>query len=43
MSLDQSRKIIEEWRIDYNQARPHSSLGVLTTAELKMQELAKVR
>jgi putative transposase len=42
MSLDQAQKIIEEWRTDYNQARPHSSLGDLTPAKFKLQEMAKM-
>ena len=33
MSLDHARRIIEEWRMDYNTARPHSSLGYLTPEE----------
>jgi len=32
-SLAQARRIIEAWRIDYNTARPHSSLGYLTPQE----------
>jgi putative transposase len=32
-SLDEARTVIEEWRIDYNQFRPHSSLGDLTPEE----------
>lgn len=28
--LDDARKTIEEWRIDYNEERPHSSLGGLS-------------
>jgi len=32
-SLAQARRIIEAWRIDYNTARPHSSLGYLTPEE----------
>ncbi len=31
--LAQARRIIEAWRIDYNTARPHSSLGYLTPDE----------
>ena len=27
------RQIIEAWRLDYNHARPHSSLGTLTPSE----------
>ena len=41
-SLEQVRNIVEAWRLDYNQARPHSSLGDLTPAEFKMQELSKI-
>lgn len=33
ISLDHARQIIEEWRIDYNEVRPHSSLGNLTPEE----------
>jgi len=33
MSLDHARKVIEDWRTDYNEARPHSSLGNLTPEE----------
>ena len=32
-SLAEAREIIESWRLDYNQARPHSSLGTLTPQE----------
>jgi putative transposase len=32
-NLKQARQIIEEWRIDYNTARPHSSLNGLTPTE----------
>lgn len=32
-SLVDARQIIEAWRRDYNQTRPHSSLGGLTPAE----------
>lgn len=32
-SIDEARKIIETWRIDYNRHRPHSSLGNLTPEE----------
>lgn len=33
LSLADARRIIEDWRIDYNQNRPHSSLGNLTPME----------
>ena len=32
-SLDHARQVIEEWRIDYNRHRPHSSLGDLSPEE----------
>ena len=32
-SLPQARRIIEDWRIDYNTTRPHSSLNGLTPSE----------
>lgn len=32
-SLDHARKIIDAWRRDYNQTRPHSSLNYRTPAE----------
>lgn len=33
-SLWQARSIIEEWRLDYNGARPHSALGYATPNEV---------
>ena len=33
VSLEEARRIIEDWRVDYNTARPHSSLGYRTPAE----------
>ena len=33
LTLDDARETIESWRIDYNQVRPHSSLGYLTPEE----------
>lgn len=32
-SLTEARRIIEAWRLDYNQVRPHSSLGYQTPQE----------
>ena len=32
-SLGEAREIIERWRDDYNDLRPHSSLGALTPSE----------
>lgn len=37
VSLEDVRKTIEEWRIDYNENRPHSSLGNLTPKEFADQ------
>ncbi len=42
MNLEQVHKIVEAWQVDYNQTRPHSSLGDLTPAEFKRQELSKI-
>lgn len=39
VSLEDARRTIEEWRVDYNQNRPHSSLGALTPEEFKNQSL----
>jgi putative transposase len=33
LTLDDARETIEDWRIDYNQVRPHSALGYLTPQE----------
>jgi len=33
LSLEDARAKIEAWRIDYNEQRPHSSLGNLTPGE----------
>jgi len=33
LTLDDARHTIENWRIDYNQVRPHSALGYLTPEE----------
>jgi putative transposase len=33
LSLDHAKAVIEAWRVDYNQERPHGSLGDLTPAE----------
>lgn len=37
VSLEDARRTIEEWRIDYNENRPHSSLGGLTPKEFANQ------
>ncbi len=33
LTLDDARQTIENWRLDYNRVRPHSSLGYLTPEE----------
>ncbi len=33
LTLADAQRIIEEWRVDYNTARPHSSLGYRTPIE----------
>ncbi len=33
ISLDQAERIIEEWRLEYNEIRPHSSLGGISPLE----------
>ncbi len=38
MSIDHARRIIEEWRIEYNQERPHRSLGNLTPNEFRLEQ-----
>jgi putative transposase len=35
-NLTDARTIVEAWRLDYNQARPHSSLGGLTPEEYRL-------
>ena len=37
VSLHDARQKIETWRIDYNEHRPHSSLGDLTPREFAEQ------
>ena len=39
-SLEEARAIIEEWRVDYNEQRPHSSLGYRTPAEFAATRVA---
>jgi len=38
INLGHARTLIEDWRIDYNQVRPHSSLGNLTPDEFIRKE-----
>jgi putative transposase len=43
MTLDHARKLIEDWRIDYNEERPHSSLENLTPKEFLERHYAKLK
>jgi putative transposase len=36
-SIEDARRKLERWRIDYNAARPHSSLGNLAPIEFEKQ------
>lgn len=40
-NLDEARRIVEDWRQDYNGVRPHSSLGYLTPEEFVAKLAAK--
>lgn len=40
-SLPETHAIIEEWRMDYNHRRPHSSIRRLTSNEFVAQRQAK--
>lgn len=42
-SLDEAREKIENWRIDYNEERPHSSLENLTPKEFIAKHYAKLK
>jgi putative transposase len=41
ITMEQARRIIEDWRIEYNTERPHSSLGNLTPEEFAEMSLAR--
>lgn len=41
--LDDARRTIEAWRVDYNQVRPHSSRGQLPPAAYGPPEAAAGR
>ena len=38
LSLEDARQKIEQWRIDYNELRPHSSLGNMPPNEFRMKQ-----
>lgn len=42
ITIEQARSIVEEWRLDYNEERPHSSLGNLTPNEFFRLEEEKM-
>ena len=37
-NLQEAARMIEEWRIDYNLTRPHSSLGYLAPETFRQQQ-----
>jgi putative transposase len=39
VSMEDARQIIEGWRVDYNEQRPHSSLGQLTPADFARRSI----
>ncbi|MCG7853884.1 MAG: IS3 family transposase [Methanosarcinaceae archaeon] len=41
MSLEDAREKVEEWRKDYNENRPHSSLGNISPVEFAAAERSK--
>ena len=41
LTMEQARRLIENWRIEYNTERPHSSLGDLTPEEYAEISLAR--
>jgi len=41
LDLKEAQEIIETWRVEYNEERPHSSLGYLTPAEFAKQHLLR--
>ena len=40
-SFDEARQKITEWKEDYNQVRPHSSLGNMAPNEFTMKNINK--
>jgi putative transposase len=42
LSLPDARRIVEEWRIDYNRTRPHSALGNLAPEEFRTDWITRL-
>lgn len=42
LNLDYAKTVVEQWRIDYNCQRPHSSLDDLTPEEFYQKEKQKI-
>lgn len=42
-SLSDAKETIEAWRVDYNEARPHGSLGYLAPSEFAKRSRATKR
>jgi putative transposase len=42
LSLPDARRVVEDWRIDYNQHRPHSSLGNLAPEEFRTDWITRL-
>lgn len=43
MSLSHARDVVEAWRVDYNETRPHSSLNDMTPNEFINKEQEKLQ
>ena len=42
VNIPGAREIIENWRMVYNEVRPHSSLGGMTPAEFAKRQAVKI-
>jgi putative transposase len=42
LNIDSARNLIEQWRIEYNEERPHSSINNLTPQEFLDREMRKI-
>ena len=38
-NMSEAKKIVEEWRVDYNELRPHSALGYKTPIEFLREQV----